>query len=64
VKCFVDREWWGPIAIGVFAAVFVLYAEANEWMYLIIYALIGARLGWYYLFTRRKTQRADWRRPQ
>jgi hypothetical protein len=64
MKRFVREKRWEPIAVGLVILIAISFAKANEWMYAILYPLFFLWLGWPYLTSRRRTQRADWRRPQ
>lgn len=54
MKRFVGSERWGPVMAGVTGAVLVLFANANEWMYAIIYPVALVGLLWPYWASRKK----------
>ena len=64
MKRFVLEKPWGLLVAGVVLVILIGFANANKWMYAVLYPLLFLWLGWPYLTSRRRSQRADWRRPQ
>jgi hypothetical protein len=48
-----------PVVLGVFVVLSISLAEAHEWMYAILYPAFALWLGWPYLTSWRRSQRAD-----